>query len=150
MDFRRSSPFDAPEIARAEAQIFPDPWSERDISDTITHEGSMCFTAIKDGRVVAYVLGRIIPPEGEIYRVAVLPEHRQRGIGYRLLDYAIKTSRGSGLETVFLEVRSKNLPALSLYRAYGFERVGLRRGYYKNPDDDAVIMLKASRADMIN
>lgn len=150
MEFRRSSPFDAPEIARAEAEIFSDPWSERDISDTITHEGSMCFSAVKDGKVVAYVLGRIIAPEGEIYRVAVLPEHRERGIGYRLLDYAVKTSRGKGLETLFLEVRSKNLPALALYRAYGFEKVGLRRGYYKSPDDDAIVMIKASRSDMIN
>ena len=150
MDFRRSSPFDATEIAEIEARIFPDPWSERDISDTITHEGAMCFTAAEGGRVVAYVIGRIIPPEGEIYRVAVVPERRQRGVGYRLLDYAMKTSRGKGLETAFLEVRSKNLPALALYRAYGFEKVGLRKGYYKNPDDDAIIMVKASRADREN
>ena len=150
MDFRRSSPFDATEIAEIEARIFPDPWSERDISDTITHEGAMCFTATEGGRVVAYVIGRIIPPEGEIYRVAVVPERRQRGVGYRLLDYAMKTSRGKGLETAFLEVRSKNLPALALYRAYGFEKVGLRKGYYKNPDDDAIIMVKASRADREN
>ena len=150
MDFRRSSPFDATEIAEIEARIFPDPWSERDISDTITHEGAMCFTATEGGRVVAYVIGRIIPPEGEMYRVAVVPERRQRGVGYRLLDYAMKTSRGKGLETAFLEVRSKNLPALALYRAYGFEKVGLRKGYYKNPDDDAIIMVKASRADREN
>lgn len=150
MDFRRSSPFDATEIAEIEARIFPDPWSERDISDTITHEGAMCFTAAEGGHVVAYVIGRIIPPEGEIYRVAVVPERRQRGVGYRLLDYAMKTSRGKGLETAFLEVRSKNLPALALYRAYGFEKVGLRKGYYKNPDDDAIIMVKASRADREN
>lgn len=150
MDFRRSSPFDAAEIAKIEAEIFPDPWRERDISDTITHEGAMCFSAVDNGRVIAYVLGRIIPPEGEIYRVAVVPERRERGVGYRLLDYAVKTSRGRGLETLFLEVRSKNLPALALYRAYGFEKAGLRKGYYKNPDDDAIVMLKASRADREN
>ena len=150
MDFRRSSPFDAAEIAKIEVETFPDPWCERDISDTITHEGAMCFSAVDNGRVIAYVLGRIIPPEGEIYRVAVVPERRERGVGYRLLDYAVKTSRGRGLETIFLEVRSKNLPALALYRAYGFEKVGLRKGYYKNPDDDAIVMLKASRADREN
>ena len=150
MDFRRSTPSDVTEIAVAEAAIFPDPWSERDISDTIMHEGAMCFSAIKDGRLVAYVLGRIIPPEGEIYRVAVLPEYRERGIGYRLLDYAAKCARGDGLEVLFLEVRSKNLPALALYRAYGFKKIGERRGYYKNPPDDAIVMLKASKQDLIN
>jgi ribosomal-protein-alanine N-acetyltransferase len=66
---------------------------------------------------------------------------RGRGIGYRLLSYSLKTMRGRGLETTFLEVRSKNAPALALYRAYGFEEVGVRKGYYKNPDDDAIIML---------
>lgn len=150
MEFRRSTPSDVTEIARAEASIFPDPWSERDISDTIMHEGAMCFSAIKDGRLVAYVLGRIIPPEGEIYRVAVLPEYRQRGIGYRLLDFAAKTSRGDGLEVLFLEVRSSNLPAIALYRAYGFKKIGMRKNYYKNPTDDAIVMLKASKEDLIN
>ena len=150
MKIRAAIASDATKIALAEKEIFPDPWSERDISDTVTHEGSMCFSAIKDGVLVAYVLGRIIPPEGEIYRVAVLPEHRQRGIGYRLLDYAVKTSRGKGLEVLFLEVRSKNLPALALYRSYGFVKVGERKRYYKNPDDDAIVMLKASKADLTN
>lgn len=144
MEFRRAIPDDAPRIAEIEASVFSDPWSERDIFDIVTHEGGICFCAIKEGRVVAYVLGRLIAPEGEIYRVAVIPEERERGIGYRLLDYSVKTSRGKGLETLFLEVRSKNLPALALYRAYGFEKVGLRKNYYKNPDDDAIIMVKES------
>ena len=74
---------------------------------------------------------------------------RNRGLGYRLLDYSVKTSRGKGLESLFLEVRSKNLPAIKLYEAYGFKRVGMRKGYYKNPDDDAIVMLKASRADIL-
>lgn len=150
MDFRRAVPYDGIGIARLEAEVFPDPWCERDIIDLIVTEGGMCFSAVEDGRVVAYVLGRLIAPEGEIYRVAVAPSHRKRGIGYRLLDYAIKTSRGAGLETLFLEVRSQNTAARKLYSAHGFREIGIRRGYYKNPPDDAVLMLKASRADMMN
>ena len=146
MDFRRSVPADAFGIREAEERIFPDPWSYRDIVDLICTEGAMCFTASEGGRVVAYVIGRLIPPEGEIYRVAVLPEYRRRGISYRLLDYSMKTSRGSGLESTFLEVRSKNIPAIKLYTAYGFRRIGVRRGYYKNPDDDAIVMLKGNGA----
>lgn len=150
MDFRRSTPHDAEGIAELERRIFPDPWDWRSVSDLITTEGAMCFTAADDGgRVVAYVIGRLIPPEGEIYRVAVAPEHRRRGIAYRLLDYAVKTSRGDGLENIFLEVRSMNTAAIKLYSAYGFAEVGRRRGYYRNPTDDAIIMLKASRADLM-
>ncbi len=141
MEFRRSTPKDAPAIAEAECEIFPDPWSERDICSYIVTEGSMCYTAIKDGALVAYIIGRTIPPEGEIYRIAALPEYRGRGIAYRLLDYAVKTERGRGLETLFLEVRTKNAPARALYASYGFKEVGIRRAYYKNPSDDAVIML---------
>lgn len=142
MDFRRSRPEDAFGIAEMEGAIFPDSWSYRDIVDLISTEGAMCFSAVDNGRVVAYVLGRLIPPEGEIYRVAVREEKRQRGIGYRLLDYAMKTSRGSGLECAFLEVRSKNVPAVKLYTAYGFSKIGIRKKYYRDPEDDAIVMMK--------
>ena len=148
MDFRRAIPQDATGIAKLESEIFSDAWSYRDIQDLICTEGGMCFSAVDSGEVVAYVIGRLIPPEGEIYRVAVAPEKRQRGIGYRLLDYAVKTSKGKGLERLFLEVRSKNVPAIRLYTAYGFKEIGVRKNYYKDPSDDAIVMLKAHSADM--
>ena len=149
MDFRRAIPDDAPGIAALEEAIFPDAWDYRSVMDLITTEGAMCFTASDGGRVIAYVIGRLIAPEGEIYRVAVDAAYRKRGIAYRLLDYAMKTSRGKGLESAFLEVRSMNTPAINLYRAYGFVEVGRRKNYYRNPTDDAIVMLKASRADML-
>ena len=144
MDFRRACALDAPKIAELEAEIFSDAWSERAICDCICTEGAMCFVATEGDELIAYVIGRLIAPEGEIYRVAVTPKKRQRGIGYRLLDYSVKTSRGKGLESIFLEVRSRNIPAIKLYTAYGFKRAGYRKNYYKNPDDDAIIMLKSS------
>lgn len=148
MDFRRSIPADATGIAKLEEEIFSDAWSYRDIQDLICTEGGMCFTAIDGGEVIAYVIGRLIAPEGEIYRVAVAPHKRQRGIGYRLLDYAVKTSKGQGLERLFLEVRSKNIPAINLYTAYGFREIGIRKNYYKDPQDDAIVMLRAHSMDM--
>ena len=148
MEFRRSVPADATGIARLEEEIFSDAWSYRDVQDLICTEGGMCFTAIDNGEVIAYVIGRLIAPEGEIYRVAVAPHKRQRGIGYRLLDYAVKTSKGHGLERLFLEVRSKNIPAIRLYTAYGFKEIGVRKRYYKDPEDDAIVMLRAHSADM--
>ena len=148
MDFRRSVPQDATGIAELENEIFSDPWSYRDVQDLICTEGGMCFTALEDGKVIAYVIGRLIAPEGEIYRVAVAPHKRQRGIGYRLLDYAVKTSKGHGLERLFLEVRSRNIPAIKLYTAYGFKEIGIRKNYYKDPQDNAIVMLRAHSADM--
>ena len=149
MEIRKASAKDTTKISELEAEIFSDPWSERSVADTVAHEGAMCYVAVKDGEVIAYILGRIIPPEGEIYRIATAPDHRKRGVAYRLLDYAVKCERGHGLEVLFLEVRSQNTPARALYKAYGFREMGIRKKYYKNPVDDAIVMLHASRADMV-
>ena len=133
------------QIAELEKLCFSDPWSERDICSVISTEGGMCFSAIdEDGSIVAYVIARLIAPEAEIYRVAVRGDKRRRGIGYRLLDYAIKTERGQGLETVFLEVRESNVPARNLYKAHGFKEIGERKNYYHNPTENAVIMFKGN------
>ena len=132
---------DVAAIAEAEKEIFSDPWSEKDITAAISSEGSMCYSAIRDGRLAAYIIGRVIPPEGEIYRIATLPEYRRRGIAYRLLDYAVKTERGEGLESLFLEVREQNPSARALYSSYGFCEIGIRKNYYKNPSDNAILML---------
>ena len=142
MDIRRASALDAPAIHALESEIFSDAWSEKSIFSVICSEGGIAYVAVQDGQVVAYVLGRMIATEGEIYRIATAPSKRQRGIAYRLLDYAVKCERGRGLECLFLEVRSKNVPARNLYRAYGFTEMGERKNYYKDPVDDAVIMVK--------
>ena len=146
MEFRRASAKDGIGIARIEEDCFSDPWSYRSIEDLICTDGSMCFVAVEDPnteneKVIAYFIGRLIAPEGELYRIAVAPAYRKRGIGYRLMDYSVKTSRGKGLETLFLEVRSQNYAARRLYTSYGFEEMGIRRNYYKDPLDDAVIMI---------
>lgn len=145
MDIRRSRPDDATDIARMEAEIFGDPWGQKDIFSYICSENGMCFSALDESGVIGYVIGQKIAPEGEIYRIAVRPDKRQRGIGYRLLSYALKTELGHGVETVFLEVRKENAPARALYRAYGFSEVGVRKNYYQNPTDDAVVMIKDSK-----
>ena len=142
MDIRRAHPDDATAIAEMEINIFGDPWSKKDIFSYICSDTGMCFTALDGGEPIAYIIGQKIPPEAEIYRIAVREDKRQRGIGYRLLSYALKTELGSGVETVFLEVRESNLPARNLYRAYGFNEMGVRKNYYQNPTENAVIMVK--------
>lgn len=148
MEFRKAGASDAPSIARAEEEIFSDPWTLRDVSDILVTEGGMCYVALDGGRVIGYVLGRIIPPEGELYRVSVLPSYRRRGIGYRLLDFAVKSSKSRGLEILFLEVRRQNTAAKALYRAYGFRDVSVRKNYYRDPPDDAIVMVRAHPDDL--
>ena len=141
MEIRRARPDDASAIAELESECFSDPWSFKDILSYICQDSGICYVALEDGRVIAYLLGRLIAPEGEIYRIAVTKEKRRRGIGYRLLSFMIKTERGRGLESLFLEVRMQNAAARALYRSHGFEEISIRKNYYKNPTDDAVIML---------
>lgn len=141
MEIRRARPDDATRIAEMEEEYFPDPWKQKDIFGYICQEDGMCFTALENGVVIAYMIGRIIAPEGEIYRIAVDEKYRKRGIGYRLLSFALKTERGRGLEATFLEVRKQNIAARRLYLAYGFREIGERKNYYKDPYDDAVLML---------
>ena len=144
MEIRRMMPEDVSTVASAEREIFSNPYGEDFITQLITSEGAMCYTAISDGRISAYVLGRLIAPEGEIYRVGTLPEFRRRGIASRMLTYAINNERKLGLESLFLEVRTKNEPARALYKSLGFTEIGLRKKYYTNPTDDAIVMLLAS------
>ena len=127
-------------IARMEAEIFSDPWSEEAIRSLLVSEFSYSFVALRDGEPVGYFLGSCIVPEGEVFRIAVAPDLRRRGIGYRLLSEVIRHSREDGLEFLFLEVRSQNEGARALYRTLGFTEDGTRRAYYKNPTDDAILM----------
>ncbi len=141
MNLRRLTPNDTEKIAELEQQIFPDPWTQRDIDSAVCNECGMCFCVEGDGgEILAYVIGRIIAPEGEIYRIATREDKRGRGIAYRLLDYAVRQERENGLESLFLEVRRENKVARRLYSSYGFVEIGERKNYYKNPTDDAIIM----------
>ncbi len=150
MEIRRARPDDATAIAEMEEKYFSDPWSKKDIFSYICSEDGMCFTALENGIPIAYVIGRIIAPEGEIYRIAVDEHYRKRGIGYRLLSFALKTERGRGLETTFLEVRSKNAAAIALYTAHGFKTIGTRKNYYRDPLDDATLMVLGLKPDFDN
>lgn len=149
MDIRRAKTDDAPHIAEIEADIFSDAWGERDILGCICGEGGICYTAAVDGEIAAYILGRLIAPEGEIYRIATAPKFRRRGIAYRLLNYAIKCEKGRGLECLFLEVRASNTPAINLYKSHGFKDMGTRKNYYSNPTEDAVLMVRSHSADWV-
>ncbi len=150
MEIRRAIPDDVIGIARLEAECFPDPWSERELFPYVCSEDGMAFSVVEDGEIIAYIVGRVIAPEGEIYRIAVKKEKRGRAIGFRLLSYAMKTERGRGLETVFLEVRSGNVPAIRLYSSYGFKKMGIRKNYYKNPTEDATLMVLGFRHEFDN
>ena len=133
----RAAREDAKKIAELEEKIFSDPWSEAALLSYI----NTSFTAELDGELAAYLISSLIAPEGELYRIAVAEKFRTRGIGKALLTYAIAELSARGLRSFYLEVREQNAPARALYRSFGFRECGIRRGYYKNPTDNAILMV---------
>ncbi len=91
-------------------------------------------------RPAAFAFGRVVADEAELFQIGTHPDHRSRGIARALLERLHGEMKERGAAVCFLEVRSRNLAALSLYEKAGYERVSVRRNYY--PDDDAVVMRK--------
>ena len=128
---------DIPEIHGIEKQCFTCPWSVRSLEASIALPVSYWFGARIDGRLAGFVGSFSAAGEAEILDVAVDPACRRQGIGRLLMTSALATLRDSGAETVFLDVRRSNDPAVSLYRSLGFEVFAVRSMYYSDPPEDA-------------
>ena len=133
---------DIARVVRLEKEIFSDAWSEDSVRSHMAgaaNVGLALFVPdIPDA--AGYLLGMIVCDEAEVYRVAADPAFRRRGIGSRLLSAFLDTCASRGVKQVSLEVRSRNLPAVRMYEAAGFRQSGLRKDYYRDPADDAVLM----------
>ena len=125
------------DVAELERLCFADPWSEESLR-LLLGETALGFVVTEDGRAVAYGGMLCVAGEGQITNIAVHPDCRRKGIARSLITAAIQSAEG--LDTVFLEVRESNTPAVSLYESLGFERIGVRKGYYQKPKEDAVLM----------
>ena len=136
---RPMAPGDAAQAAALEARV-PDSWSEESIRETLA-EGHCCV-AEADGRLRGLCLCGLALDEASIYAVTVAEDMRRRGVARAMLQWMLAHLADQGAKTVFLEVRAQNEPARALYRALGFTQVGLRRGFYRDPADDAVLMKK--------
>lgn len=129
-----------PRVETAEKEIFPDPWNGECLKNHLASPYKKSYVALEDGEFCGYLIATVIAGEGEVLRIATLPSFRKRGVGKKLLSQFLWQG-----ETVFLEVRSKNLPARSLYESLGFSVIGSRKNYYKDPTDDAVLYIFKSK-----
>lgn len=136
----RATVEDVSDIAAIEKASFSTPWSENAILESINAGTTFYVARIKDN-VVGYMGVSKIAGEGYVTNVAVLPEHRRKGIGKVILEYVINDCKNE-LEFISLEVRVSNNAAISLYERFGFAQVGLRKRFYTHPDEDALIMTK--------
>lgn len=95
---------------------------------------------------MGYIVGRAVQDQSEILNLGVTLHARRRGVGSDLVRHLLASFAAAGAREVFLEVRESNLAAQTLYREFGFRDVGRRRGYYRRPVEDAVILRAAISA----
>lgn len=138
---RRMQPEDVPACAAIEAGVL-DGWSESSLSCELSQECARLFVAEKDGCIAALAVFQLICDEANLYAVSTAPQMRRCGAANALLSFAFSALAAEGAANVFLEVRCENLPARRLYQKLGFEENGLRRNFYRNPPDHAVLMSK--------
>ena len=134
-------PEDVPLLAAAESACFSDPWPQAAFQAELDNPYCFYLLAFADGQLAGYIGGVALYENCDVNNLAVLPQMRRRGIAAALLSGFLEEARRRGAGQVMLEVREHNLPAMALYRRFGFSACGKRKNYYQNPAEDAVIMV---------
>lgn len=142
VDILKADVSDIPEIAGAEGKCIPDGWSEKGFLDWLKNENTIIFKAVLGGKIIGFANGSWVLDEGELLNIAVLENYRNMGIAKELFNFLEEYFKEKKAKKIFLEVREKNIPAISFYQKHGFIKNGLRKNYYKNPADNGVLMMK--------
>ena len=130
------------QVAELEKICFSQPWSYTSLEEELDNETAHFFVATVDDRVVGYIGVFVVSDSCFISNIAVLPDYRRQGVGRALMKIAMLTADVMGTEFISLEVRPTNYPAVMLYKSLGFDEMGRRRDFYRNPREDALIMTK--------
>ena len=129
---------DVAEILRIEQACFSTPWTEQGIRESIENENTHLYLALVDGKTAGYMGVQIFSGEGYVTNVATLPAYRRQGVAKALIERVLRNE----MDFLTLEVRESNAPAIALYESLGFARVGVRPHFYRNPDENALLMTK--------
>jgi [ribosomal protein S18]-alanine N-acetyltransferase len=100
----------------------------------------LAFVSEEQREITGFLVAQAVHEEGEILNLAVAPGRRRRGCARALLQAALREFQAREVREVHLEVRESNAAAIAFYEAHSFVKSGLRKGYYRAPDEDAVIM----------
>lgn len=133
-------PADLNEVMAIERTSFRHPWSSNFFLEELQVSCARSILAQVDDRIVGYVLFWLLPEEIDVHNIAVHPGFRRQGIGQVLLRQVIEQAHRRDSSRVTLEVRVSNVAAQKLYESVGFVSQGLRKGYYSDDGEDALIM----------
>ena len=144
LEFRHLEVRDLAAVEAIERRSYPTPWSRSMFAGELTKSSSVCLGAYDTDtdRLVAYLIISRYVDAWHVMNVAVAPDYRGRGIATRLLERLFELTAGDGRRGYTLEVRVSNRSAIRLYEKLGFKARGVRRGYYTDNREDAVIMWK--------
>lgn len=131
-------------IYEIEKACFSTPWSKESFR-TEVEENPLAYyiAALEEEHIAGYAGMWVIVDEGHITNIAVDPKFRSKGIGNLLVDSLIKEAESRNLTALTLEVRQSNIIAQNLYKKFGFESGGVRKRYYQDTGEDAIIMWKS-------
>ena len=139
---RKMESRDLEQVAELEKVCFSEAWSWKLLEAGIYSPYDVYYVFEQDEKILGYCNLRVLAGEGEIQRIAVLPSFRRLGVARKLMDAMADFAAENKVSAVSLEVRESNRPARNLYESYGFAAEAVRKGYYRNPSEDAVIMWK--------
>ncbi len=142
MIIRKMTVADVKYAAEIEKLCFVHPWSEQSIKDEMAKENSVFLMAFDSEAPIGYVGLSVVFDEGYMGNLAVIENYRRKGIGKALMNELINECIKLDLAFATLEVRSSNTPAVKLYQSLGFNEVGRRKNYYKEPLEDAILLTK--------
>ncbi len=138
---RKMTSEDLEEVISIDQVSFSLPWPPRSFQYELTdNPASRCWVAELDGHVMGMLVGWLIVDEIHIATIATHPDFRGRGIGKKLLSFALEAAMDEGAISTFLEVRESNTAALEMYRKFGYVEDGRREGYYKDNAEAAILM----------
>ena len=130
------------QVAALEKQCFSDPWSENSVASELENPLSLWLIAEEDGAICGYVGSQTVLDETDMMNIAVHPDCRRKGIAAALITELVSRLKARGSRVLRLEVRESNFSAIALYEALGFTQLGLRKNYYRNPKENALILGK--------
>ncbi len=141
MTIREWTEKDIIQIAEIEARSFKDAWSVVAFEDVLKYPVHHSFLIEEGGQVCAYACLLVLFEDAELENIAVDLPYRKRGMAKALMDALHEKAKALGAKRCLLEVRVSNLPAISLYEKYGYEKYGVRKRYYAD-GEDAFVMQK--------
>lgn len=141
ISFRFMNEHDLDEIMLLEQKCFTLPWTKEAFFNELNQNQFASYIVLEEeGKIVGYCGAWLVIDEAHITNIAVLPEFRGRGFGEALLNKMIEQCREKGIERMTLEVRVSNIAAQSLYKKLGFLNGAIRKNYYSDNQEDAIVM----------